>query len=575
MSGPNINMVTGLDGVTAFKDWVFADRNREVLSFDTETSGLTWWNGEIRVAQFGDDKTAWVVPFGEWKGVIREVFDKYDGPIAGHNMKFDLHWLRESGIKYKEHLIHDTMILSSLEYPLRKVGLKELAKKYDSRYAAAQSALDNFMSEHGYGWHDVPINADVYWIYAGMDTILTSMLFKDVHPKIKRDPELYDLYQVEMQCMMEVMDMEKRGLKVDIEYLHGLQNKYDEYIKSVEDWATKEYKIDIRKTNQLRDALLKDGWQPTKYTKTGKISLAAEVFEDFDHPLSNAYTSMKSSEKINSTFVGNLLKFSDENGIIKSSIKQIEARTGRMSITEPALQTMPRTAMIRNAFIPREGNKLVAIDYDQMELRIAAHYAKDQKLIDACNQADVHTTNAKLIYGLDEIEPDQRQLAKNGIYCVIYHGSVDTLAATVDVSHSEASRFKHGVFQAYPGIKRFMDESSKTNNWNSEFKAYWIRTRDGRYEWATSGKSKYMLTNYMIQGTGADILKKKIVYMGTEPLLKSSMILPMHDEVLFEVPEDKALECLNLGLQYMEDDSYNPTLTVSGDIIDRWGDKYE
>ena len=569
---PKLVYVDKTEAVEQLKQWL--GERRPVLGVDTETTGLQWWNDKLRLVQIGDMHTGWAIPWEDWKGLIKEIFLKYDGQMVMHNHKFDLQFLWANGIEIPRHKLDCTLTMAHLLQSYRAVGLKRLAPMIAPAYAQGEKYLADVMKEGNWNWATVPLEHPAYWGYGALDTVITASLWEMFKPRITADEQLSELYQTEMGSQFAMADMERRGFKVDVEYLGELQTKIAQYVSDVENWAKSEYSVDIRRAAQVINAMQQDGWEPVVLTPTGRPSLSKEALETVTHPLGEALLEMKKQEKIGSTYVKNLLEYADKDGIVHCNMRPLGTITGRMSITDPALQTLPRTKTVRHAFMARPGKKLVLVDYDQMELRIIAHYTKDPILIDACNSEDVHTTTAQQIYRTEDITKEQRQLTKNATYTIAYGGSYDTLAKTAKIAAADARDFMVSYLDTFKGVADLQKAMYNETPYDDAAERYYIRTQAGRIQWAEKNK-RYALVNYLIQGTGADVMKEKINEMQFNPTLGDTMLLPVHDEVVFECDEELADEVLAEAIECMTDERYNPVLSVSGDIVDRWGDKYE
>ena len=569
---PDLTLVDRLDAALELRRWL--GERRDVLAIDTETSGLRWWDDVLRLVQVGDREKAWAIPWDGWQDFVREILNNYDGQMCMHNHKFDVQFLWKNGIDIPRHRLDCTRTQAHLVRGYGPTALKSLAKSIVPNYAHGERYLKQVMQEGKWDWGTVPITHQAYWAYGALDCVLTAVLWHEYSEVIDKDAKLKNLYRVEMGSQFAMTDMERRGIKVDLEYLHHAEEQLSAYVKSVEDWALQNYSIDIRSNAQLIRAMQRDGWQPTVLTPTGRPSLAKEALATIDHPLGQAYSELKHQEKVLSSYVRNIMSFAAEDGTIHCNMNPLGAVTGRMSVTDPALQTLPRTKQVRHAFMARPGKKLILVDYDQMELRLIAHYARDPKLIEACNQPDVHTTTAQQIYRKEVITAEERQITKNATYTIAYGGGPKKLAETAKIEFDQARDFMASYLDTFHGIRQLQDYMYQEAPYDHEKLLHYIRTDAGRYQWADKQK-RYKLVNYLIQGTGADVIKTKIDQMQYDDVVGDTMLLPVHDEVVFEADEEDAQDVLERAIEIMTDDRYNPVLTVSGDIVDRWGDKYE
>jgi len=573
-------LIDTFDDATRFISWL--GERRPVLAIDTETTGFNWWRDRIRLCQFGDGDHGWAVRFEQWGGLVGEVLRRYNGPIAMHNFTFDTLFLQTAGVdNIPLHRVDDTRTMAHLINPARLTGLKALSKSLDPRAAAGQDQLNALFKSHDVNWETVPIDHPSYWAYACLDTVLTARLWESMQHDIKPYAALYD---VEITAQVALMEMQRKGIRYDEQYTRDTSKRLRAWAHEARAWAIdtyteqmrrinpdlpKSYEFNIGSTPQCAAIMTEDGWEPESYTAKGAPSMTKEVLEHVDHDLAKTIVKLKHSEKMASTYFDNFLELADGD-LIHPKMNPLGTTTGRMTVTDPFLHGLPRDALVRDAFIPRDGNKLIMIDYDQMEVRILAHYSGDANLKAACDSGDIHTFTAQQIYKTEQITKLQRQLAKNSAYTIIYGGGGIKLAATAGTTVAAAKEFMRLYGEQYPNIGPFRHKLEKSAAHNGNYLD--VRTRHGRLQRASVDKP-YVLTNYLIQGTGADVLKSKIAELSLAGFGKY-MVLPVHDEIVFDVPADDAEEIMHDAIDIMTDTTFDPTLTVDGQIHDRWGDKY-
>ncbi len=571
-----LTYIETFDEANQMMSWL-GERREGTIAFDTETSGLQPWKDKIRLAQFGDAETGWALRFDRWSGLVEDIFNNYTGRIAMHNFKFDTQFLIKSDIHPRVNSIDDTRTMAHLIDPHRPTGLKPLCDAYfGPGMSASQKDLSAIIKSNGWDWATIPYDCPEYWQYGALDTVLTARLYDRLEDEMGQHRGLYD---VEMSAQIALMNMELRGFKADVAYCKEKSSELAEYVSEVRSWAATEYGDDFNMTSpqQLAEALKADGWTPTEFTPTGKPSVAKGVLEKIDHPLAKAVVSMKHAEKVIKAYFSNIVDNVDDDGYVHASINPLAAITGRMSVSNPALQQIPREALVRNAFTASEGNKLVLIDYDQMELRIAASLSRDVGLMeDIATQEDIHTHAGCKIFGVDQITKQQRQITKNAVYATLFAGGPKVLAETAGISLKEAKEFMWAYNDLYPGLKQFQKqlESRASENRMSNGRVF-AQTAFGRIQPCWPDAS-YKLINYVIQGTGADILKMKIAELVAAGF-GEFLVLPVHDEIIFDVPEDIAEDVLRDAKDVMTVDNEEclpVPLTVDGSIVDRWGENY-
>ncbi len=567
-------LIDTFDEATEFMSWL-GERHASIIAVDTETTGLRYWEDTIRTIQVGDAHRGWVMRMDRWGGLFDEFMQRYDGSVAMHNAKFDLEFLKVAGWEFEPHRIEDTRTLAHLERSDLRSGLKPVADRIVGPWASAgQKILDKYKHAHGWDWATVPVDLQAYWSYGALDTVLTARIYEELAPVIKRRHA--EEYDIEIQVLFVLMEMEMKGIKVDLEYASSKQKQLLDWAGECRDWAYNKYGIDnLTSGAQVIDELKLGGWEPTVFTPTGKASSAKDVMESIDHPLAKAHVAVKHSEKMANTYFENFASWSNEDGYVHCKINPIGARTGRMSVSEPNLQNLPRTQLIRGAFIPSEGNKLLLIDYDQMEVRLAAHFSGDKNLNRLIETSDdIHTTAAQMLYDLGDELPTkaQRQLTKNTTYGVIYGGGAQALSNAAGVDIDESRRFISMYKSMFPGIPRLQKKLEKEAAGNVVDGLTYVTSSSGRRHYAHMDKA-YRFINYKIQGEGAHVLKKKLVELDNAGF-GEYMVVPIHDEVASDVPADDAEEIAKEMCAVMTDHGYSTTLTVASSIVERWGDKY-
>lgn len=578
LSGVQLHLVEDTADVAAFMRWLGEDRNRSALGFDCETGGLWWWKQPLRLVQFGDAEQGWAIPWGQWPGLVREVFRVYDGDFVAHHAPFDVHFLEQNDVQVPRERVHDTLPLAHLVDPTVSNGLKKLAERYiDPRAASSETALAAAMAQEKWGWDTVPVNFPLYWAYGALDPVLTVNVLDTLRPLATRYEAAYDL---EVAVRWTLMDMERRGSKIDVNYTRGKLAELQEHVdrchkRGQDEWGVKNIGSNDQVARKLRD----DGVQLTKRTEKGKWALDEDVLTELDHPLAQLTLEARKATKICGTYLETLLEMRDKNDIVHCSVNSIGARTGRMSVRDPALQTLPRGTVVRDCFIPEdEERRLVLCDYDQVELRLMAHYGQVEGMLDAIrNGDDLHTRTAQLAYGYerDEEPPrEKRQVAKNANFAKIYGAGPAKFALTAGISQAEAESFLHAYDRAYPGVRRFQEKVGEvaTKRLNSEGIPY-VETTLGRRLPAERSKI-YTLVNYLIQGEASELLKRKLVELDNAGL-GGYLRLPVHDEVVSDVEIQDAEEVAAEIQQVMtERKTYSVELSCQSKVVYRWGDAY-
>lgn len=436
-----VRNVRTLDDVMEFKRWLGQDR--PVLAYDIETSGLSWHQDKVRLAQFGDRSMSWVFTYDLWRGVVQEALLSYTGPIVGHNVRFDIHFtLHDLGLPTEAldwTRIHDTLLMAHLIDPSRPKGLKPLAARYINPAAVAgQKDLDDDMHRGKWDWATVPIDLPSYRFYAGLDTSLTALLYEKFSPYIAKHYQR--AYELEQMVAKPLFIMERKGMLLDPAYTEKAQglllDRADEVAAEVEQtWG-----INVGSLQAAGEIMMADGWQPEEFTKSGNPSLTAEILETIDHPLAEKIVTWRIARKAANTWLSKFLTAVDADGRVHPNIRQVAARTGRMSVSDPPLQQLPRERdakekglpSIRDCFVATPGTAIISADFSGIEARLFAHFAAEPDMLRTIHEGgDLHALVAAAAYQIPigEVTKDQRQIAKavNFACCVL-----DTDVLTVE-----------------------------------------------------------------------------------------------------------------------------------------------
>lgn len=565
-----LHLVETWDEAQEFMAWL--GQRRSVMAVDTETSGFDWWRGNLRLVQFGDTTAGWAIPFERWRGLITQVLQEYDGPIVFHNAKFDLHWLEANGIYVKRHLVHDTSVMCGLLEPLKFTALKNAAARWvDHRSAAGQDELKRAMAKAKWTWGTIPPEYDGYWIYSALDAVLTAHLFEKMWPLV--EVEYRAVYDIEMRCVRILGDMETRGARVDLEYCGEQKVKLLDYAGKAREWVKNTYDFEAGSNKLVAAQLLRDGVILTEKTDTGGWSTKAEVLELIDHPLAKTVLNIRRSEKMANAYFSNFFDLA-EGDMIHPGVRPMGAKTGRMSVADPSMQNLPRGRMVRDAFIAREGHTLLGVDYSQIEFRLMAHFSQDPALIEAFNGEDFFMLMARRIYNDQLILKDdtRRQITKTAMYAKAFMSGVATFARSAGIDQGEARAFMAMLDRTFPGMQRFSQETIQLGQrrMNSEGEAY-VKTLLGRRVVVDRAGKEYKLVNGLIQGTAADLLKQVICELDDADVAKY-IIMPIHDELIFDIPDEDLVEVSEVVEQIMTRHEFRVPFTVDPHTGQRMGD---
>ena len=579
-----VRLCKSIDDLPLISAWL--DEPREWLAIDTETGGLEWWLQPLRLVQFGDEDSAWVMPWELWAGAVTEFYRRTlerRQKIAFHNAKFDLHFLeRFTGIAPQWDLVHDTQMMVSLVDGGRPSALKLAAARHvDPRAQAGERLLKDAMADAGWGWDTVPLFFQPYWGYAGLDTVLTARLAIALWPQVQSSYS--KLYEMERAAASVIYGMETRGVRIDPVYTQQKKDALSAEVSELSSWGKANHNVALGSPQQLIIALQAAGAVLTKKTDKGKLSTDAVVLTLLgldDTPLGELARKAlrtRKARRLVSAYLNNFMEMKDTNDRLHPSIRQLGARTGRMSVATPALQQLTRGPEIRNCFIASEGHQLVLADYDQIEMRLLYHYCRDPLLKDAIMSCDLHTTTARLVYNDPTITPDdwRRQPAKSSGFAKVYGAGVETFSATAGISVEDGAEFMRLYSLAFPGVDPWIGQVQAVGRTRlRDSGEAWVKTAGGRRQVADPDVI-YALTNYLIQGTAADVLKERMVLLDLAGV-GDYMVLPVHDEIVFDVPTADVEDVKRIVAEVMpvEASQFGVPLTVSIGSFARWGSKY-
>jgi DNA polymerase-1 len=500
----------------------------------------------------------------------------YDREIVFHNWKFDVLMLEYNGVQVPRRLLHDSEVLCHLENAGYPKAMKSSASRYiDRNFTVGQQKLEQAMSTEGWDWATVPLDYGPYWHYAALDPIMAARLAE----KFWHHRTL-PIYDIEIRSTDVYLRAEQRGYRIDVDYCEKMSQQLREYGQQLRRWGKETYDVDnLTSDMQVAAILERDGWVPTVFTeKTGRPSLVKEVAQWIDHPLAKAMLECKHAEKMAGTYLENFLEYSFD-GRVHANIKTLGARTGRTQVSEPALQTLPRDdAVARDAFVPSTGSKLVICDYDQIEARLMVHFAHAESMVPLFFDptCDFFTGMARQMYGDPTlVKADvRRDYAKRGTYAKIYGAGVEKFSASVGLTDADGQLFLNMLDATYPEIVELQNEVSRVGREREASEgAGYVVSPLGRRHPLVRHEGVYKLLNYLIQGTAADVLKQKVVELDAAGIA-DYLVLPVHDELDFDVPEPLLPEVLATIREVMPSNDFSVPITVGIDVVDRWGEKY-
>lgn len=549
------------------------------VAFDTETTGLDaneadiigmsfcWQKGKAYYVAVPDGRETAIA----FMNIFRPVFEKEDMLWVGQNIKYDLTILKWYGFELKGST-YDTMLAHYVIEPEGKHGMDALSAKY-LHYEPI--SIETLIGKKGKGqgsMKDAPL--EEVKEYAAEDADITWQLKQQLDPLLDSNDVREIFATVENPLVPVLLDMEYEGVGIDIQFLKEYSKELEKDIKAAEESVYQQAGIafNLASPKQLGEVLfdkmkLDD---KAKKTKTGQYATGEDVLQKLSgkHPIVDNILVFRELSKLKSTYVDALpTMINSRTGRVHTNYNQSVAVTGRLSSINPNLQNIPirtdRGREIRKAFIPREkGWVLLSADYSQIELRIVAAISRDEAMISAFKEnKDIHTATAARVYNVAEadVTKDMRRAAKAVNFGIIYGQTAFGLAGSLGIGRTEAKEIIDNYFLQYPGIKQYMDDTINYARENG-----YVKTLKGRKRYLADinsanqtvrGFAERNAINSPIQGTAAEMIKLamiKVHHALKQTTLQSRMILQVHDELVFDVPENEVEELKQLVVSCME-----------------------
>lgn len=547
--------------------------------FDTETTSLDAIEAElVGLAISYNAKTAYYIPFPEDRfltqnklELLRPALENSFTEKIAQNIKYDLHVLKNYNIEIQGPFF-DTMIAHYLLQPDRRHNLTELAENYLSYKMVP---IESLIGPKGKNQKNMrQVSSDLISEYAGEDADITYQL-KEIFEKELEKNELMQVFkEVEMPLVPVLADMERTGIKMEVDSLKGFAEDLRIDILALEkdilDMAG--FSFNISSPKQLGEVLFDHlKIDPlAKKTKSNQYPTGEEVLVKLKsrHPVISKVLEFRGLKKLLNTYVEALPELvKNSTGKIHTSFNQAVAATGRLSSVNPNLQNIPireaRGRELRKAFVPSEKDYIfLSADYSQVELRLMAHMSGDENMKAAfIRNEDIHTATAALINGvsLDEVDRDMRSKAKTANFGIIYGISSFGLSQRLNIPRKEAKALIDGYFRSYPKIKEFMDANIQKARDNG-----YVSTILGRRRYLADiqsqnsvvrGNAERNAINAPVQGSAADLIKIAMIRIYNrfrEEKLKTKMLIQVHDELNFEVPKEELDAVTNIVRYEME-----------------------
>jgi DNA polymerase-1 len=583
-------------------------KNAKQIAFDTETTSTDQMSAElVGISLAVNEDGGYYIPVGHKTGEqlpLKEVISALKGPLTdpsipklGHNLKYDYIVLARYGLKVQP-LSFDSMIAEWVINPSsRNLGLKKLS------WVRLNRSMSEIETLIGKGKSQITM-AEVPILDAAryaVDDAVMVLLLKPILEQDLKEVKSKDLYyQIEIPLIPVLAAMEMEGIGLDKDFLSKMSLKLESDLQALEKeiYQAVGYEFNLNSPKQLSEALFTSlGLTPPSRgnkTASGYFSTAADILESMrdEHEVPGKVLEYREYAKLKSTYVDALQEqVNPTTNRVHTSYNQTGSVTGRIASSDPNLQNIPiRTdlgRLVRQGFIPTPGWSLIAVDYSQIELRVAAHMAQDKAMLEAFREGlDIHAATAAVIHDipLEKVTPELRYEAKAINFGLIYGMSAYGLTQTTDLTLAEAENFVETYFQRFPGIKDYLDRVKE----QAREKGY-VETLLGRKryfprlattsDYNTRRREEREAINAPIQGTAADIMKLAMIAVHEkleESGLSSRILLQVHDELVLEAPENEIGPTINLVQSAMEDVySLDIPLTTEAKSGPNWGQMSE
>ena len=582
-------------------------KKKKFFSFDLETSSLDYMEAKIVGISIAlSDKKSYYIPIGHSSNIkYKQLSKKYvlDNlkPILqsekfkkiGHNLKYDRNVL----VNYNINLIgieHDSMLLSYVyDSTAIRHGLDNAAEKYLSHKTI------HYEDVAGKGAKQIPfadVDIEIAAEYACEDAVVSLELYNFLWSKVSKDKNIVKVYSdIEIPLVPILSKIETNGVLIDSKALQKLSKDLNKELNEIESKCFKitNKEFNLNSPKQLQEILYDELKIPvSKKTPTGKPSTDEDTLQFLaqTNELPKLILEYRSLNKLKTGYTDKLpLQISKTSGRVHTSYQQAITSTGRLSSTDPNLQNIPiktsKGKKIRKTFIAQGEKRIFAADYSQIELRIMAHLSEDKNLLKAFkNKIDIHSFTASEIFAIDieNVSSDDRRAAKAINFGLIYGMSSFGLSKQLGIPISAAKDYMDVYFERYPRIKSYMNQIKDFAKNNG-----YVETIYGRKLYLPEISSKNVqrrkyaertAINAPVQGSAADIIKIAMIQIDQWLSNNKSdikMIMQVHDELVFEIPEKNATADVENIIKIMKNCvSLNLPLEVNYGIDKNWGDAH-
>ncbi|MFJ9646710.1 DNA polymerase [Streptomyces sp. NPDC101206] len=584
--------------------WQEADR-RGPIALDTETSGLDLYSAgyRLRTVQLGDAHTAWVIHWergGHFRAYALAALTRVRRFLI-HNAAFDWLVVDQHASTPMESLAprtRDTAVIARLLDPRGPqegglgAALKPLSAHYvDPSAPDTQGDLTATFRSLGLtkatGFAGIDLGHPIYNLYAGLDVVLTARLYPRLMAELDRLNVRGRLVEYEHEIARLCALMQRRGMVLDTPYTKGLDATLHEEAEAFAAKAARYGVTSVNSNKQIAEALLGMGETLTDRTAGGALKVDKAVLlamADLDlrwerlgtrtpNPLAEAVLRSKRAGKWRSAYVGTFLETVDPSGRVHPNIQPLAARTGRMSVTRPALQTLPSSdQMIRRCLLADEGHVMISTDFQAVEMRVLAALASVRRMTEGFQSGgsdfDIHMFTAQLIKGESATQYD-RKIFKGAGFSKVYGGGVTTAARQTGAAEADMARAFAEYDRAFPEIKR------ASVRWQREARATGMVTVSATGRRMPLDRDRaYAVVNYQCQSAARDLLGQAMLNAeaaGVGHLMR----LPIHDELLASAPAADAQEVAREFEKAMTMSLFGVPIVATADVGRRsWGSLY-
>jgi DNA polymerase-1 len=575
----------------------------KILALDTETDGLDFTVANlVGISVSAKAGEAAYIPIQhDYEGAPKQLSKKLvieklkplleKVPVVGQHIKFDRNVLAQHGLELN-NIGSDSMLMSYvLDSTATRHNLDAMAKFY------LNYETTTYEEVAGKGVKQITfnqVNLESGSHYAAEDADITFRCYELLKEKLSQKPELEKvLSEIDLPMIKVLSEVEQNGALIDPEVLRIQSNNLGQRISGLEEKAFGEAgkEFNLASTKDLREIFFEEMNMPVmKKTPGGQPSTDESVLQDLarDYELPKILLEHRTLAKLKNTYTDSLPEqISPKTGRIHTSYLQAVTTTGRLSSADPNLQNIPikteEGRMIRNAFVAPKGQKLLSIDYSQIELRIMAHLSKDEGMINAFqNGEDIHSATATEVFGNpgEAASEEDRRSAKAINFGLIYGMSAFGLGKALGIPRNMAQEYIDSYFAKYPGVKLYMEQTKEIAREKGFVETLFGRRLylPGIHSGRTRQAAERAAINAPMQGTAADIMKIAMINIQDwleKEKIKAKMILQVHDEVILEVATKEADSVATKISEIMSKAAkLSVPLEVESGIADNWGEAH-